>query len=281
MIVNGAQSVVNAGAVQRDRGQRRGGRERTALGRGAGSSCLRGAAGLAWADPRLTHAPEHQHVSEGTMATDWDDHFRQLEDASPEKVRAFNRPPDLERGINVLAKRGCRKVLLVGPGPGEVPAVVAQHGFDVVSFDISRVALRWGRRYVTKGAKPWPLVGDARLLPIRRSSFRGAMVLTVLSLYESPVRKAIARELECALAPGGVLLCWHYMQAFPEYRRVRQGNGTLTPLYRELGEPYPGFVDYDAYFDPEGNPLPGSSPPQGVRLLCQRVVTANGTSEKV
>ncbi len=206
----------------------------------------------------------------------WDKFFGWLGAASPEEIRAFNRPPELDRAVVILARRRCKRLLIVGPGPGEVPAVMAAGRFNVTAIDASVVALRWSRRYTVNRA-PQLVGGDAQALPLGSSVFDGAMVLTVLSLYESETRHQMARELARVIAPGGVVLCWHYLQAFPEYRRVRMSNGTLEPLYKELSTPYPGFLDFSAYFDEEGNPLPTEEPPPGARLWCSWTLGAGGT----
>jgi SAM-dependent methyltransferase len=205
-------------------------------------------------------------------ASQWDSFFEWLADATPEDVKSFNRPPDLDRAVVILARLACKKLLVVGAGPGEVPAVMAAGRFDVTAVDASVVALRWSRRYTVNRA-PRLIAGDARALPLGDGVFDGAMVLTVLSLYEADTRHYMAAELARVIAPGGVVLCWHVLKAFPEYRRVQNGDGTLTPLYSELSTHYPGFLDLLDYFDEEGNPLPTTEPPPRGRFWCSWTLT--------
>ena len=84
----------------------------------------------------------------------------------------------------------------------------------------------------------------------------------------------LAAELARVIAPGGVVLCWHVLEVFPEYRRVQREDGTLTPLYSELRTPYPGFVPFDEYFDEEVNRLEGVDPPSQARFWCSRTLGA-------
>jgi SAM-dependent methyltransferase len=205
-------------------------------------------------------------------ASQWDRFFEWLADATPEEVRGFNRPPELDRAVAILARLACKKLLIVGAGPGEVPAVVAAGRLDVTAVDASVVALRWSRRYAVNRAARL-VAGDARALPLADGAFDAAMVLTVLSLYESETSRRMAAELARVLASGGVVLCWHVLKAFPEYRRVQSGDGTLTPLYSELSTPYPGFLHFPDYYDEEGNALPATVPPPDGRYWCSWTLT--------
>ena len=224
--------------------------------------------------PSLMGLPRWKRPSETRRmhGSQWDRFFYWLADATPEEVAGFNRPPELDQAVDILARRACTKLLIVGAGPGEVPAVMAAARFDVTALDASVVALRWSRGYTVNRA-PRLVAGDALALPLDEGVFEAVMVLTVLSLYESDRRQRIAAELVRILAPGGVALCWHVLTAFPEYRRVRSGEGTLAPLYGELGTPYPGFLNFFEYYDGEGNPLPKADPPPGQRYWCSWMLT--------
>jgi SAM-dependent methyltransferase len=199
---------------------------------------------------------------------DWDEYFGRLTRGDGWQLATFNLPPNLKDVLGILARRRARSVLVVGPGPGDVPLIVAANGFQVVSLDLSVVALRTGMARASGVPGLRAAVGDVAALPAEGASFDAALALSVLSLHERDLRLKMAGELARVLCPGGLAFCWHYVRAFPEYLRAAHVEGTLSELYAEIEKPYPGFADYQAHFDAAGNPLPENMPPAGARFWC-------------
>jgi SAM-dependent methyltransferase len=124
-----------------------------------------------------------------THAGWWQDGF--TEGADPEYVEQI-----VPLCAELLA--GCRRVVDIGCGEGQLSRVLAQGGADVVGLDPTHAQLRVAR---ARGGSPSYARAAAEQLPVRDATCDGALACLVFE-HITDHRPAIA-EVARVLAPGG------------------------------------------------------------------------------
>lgn len=129
----------------------------------------------------------------------WETHARWWQDSFTEGA-----DPEYEEQILPLAAeemRGCRCVLDLGCGEGQVARRIAGAGASVTGVDPSTSQVV---EAVRRGGGPRYLQASAGLLPFARSSFDGVVVCLVLEHVDE--LDAAVIEVARVLAPGGRLV---------------------------------------------------------------------------
>ena len=124
-----------------------------------------------------------------------------------------------------------RKVLEVGPGPGELSArIAAELGAEVVALDVSERMVELARERGVDAR-----VGDVQSLPFEDGSFD--TVVAAWMLYHVPDLDRGLAEIARVLAPGGRLVAVTNSELHLEEARVVAGVSMVgrIPFHRDNG----------------------------------------------
>ena len=136
-----------------------------------------------------------------------------------------------EVAFRAIAACRPRKVLEVGPGPGELSArIAAELGAEVVALDVSErmVELARGRGVDAR-------VGDVQSLPFAAAAFD--TVVAAWMLYHVPDLDRGLEEIARVLAPGGHLVAVTNSELHLEEARMLAGVSMVgrLPFHRDNG----------------------------------------------
>jgi SAM-dependent methyltransferase len=151
----------------------------------------------------------------------------------------------------------------LGCGTGANVLFLAEHGFDAVGVDFSRVAVEKAsdaarRHNLTDRARF--VVGDvtAEVIPGAEGPFDLVVAYNTLQDLRKPARPAMAATIRRLSRPGSVVVLWCYYGALRELPLVSyRGPSRLAPFMVTPGEENELF-ERDFRIERLGNPAPQS-----------------------
>ena len=153
--------------------------------------------------------------------------------------------PEYVEQIIPLARRhlsGCRRVLDVGTGEGQIARALAEAGADVVGLDptASQIAAA-----VTRGRGPQYLLGQADRLPIADGAMDGVVVCLVFEHVDA-LDEALV-EIARVLRPGGrfVLFLNHPLLQTPDSGMIIDHMIEPPETYWRIGAYLPEAVNVE------------------------------------
>lgn len=138
--------------------------------------------------------------------------------------------------------QGCRRVLDVGTGTGELAALAAAGGASAVGLEVSPGMLEEARRRRPEGA--WVL-GDGKTFPFPDGAFDAVISAYVMrNVIKGGVLPEVLREARRVLAPNGRLVFLDLTRPEGVFQRWGHGlyNRTILPALGRwfFGEHWPG-----------------------------------------
>jgi len=149
---------------------------------------------------------------------------------------AYGREPnDFLRNNASALKPG--SVLCIAEGEGRNAVFLAGLGFEVTAMDASSVGLEKARRLAAEnGVSINTVTADMQEFDFGEDAFDN--IISVFAHVPPPVRKAVHRQLQVSLTPGGVFLLEAYTPAQLEYKTggppVAEMMMDLATLKQEL-----------------------------------------------
>jgi ubiquinone/menaquinone biosynthesis C-methylase UbiE len=132
-----------------------------------------------------------------------------------------------------LEGRAVKNVLEIGCGYGRACFYLRENGYEIVGVDLDRVqiksALREASSRSIKGEVGF-IIGDARILCLRDSSFDAATMLALLTLVSESGRPKVLDEVYGVLKPSGYLFVEEFGRTWenPVYARRYRSDLKVT-----------------------------------------------------
>ncbi len=124
------------------------------------------------------------------------------------------------------------RILSLGEGEGRNAAFLAQHGFDVLGIDASKVGLTKAQALAAEcGVRIRTEVTDIRTHPIDPGSWDG--IISIFCHLPEDDRHDLHRRVVAGLRPGGVFILEAYT---PKQLEYRTGGPPVRELLVSLGE---------------------------------------------
>jgi SAM-dependent methyltransferase len=165
----------------------------------------------------------------------WDSIFRR-------DGRVFDSPaPVVHHVAEVLAERGCRRIVDLGCGSGRHTVFLAQRAFKVTGIDNSPTALSLSRQWLAQEGLPARLIRAdmRRTLPLAEQVCDAVISTQVIHHALVATVQRTAREMARLLAPGGVVFVSvpARLEAGVTFREVEPGTYVPTSG-SEVGLPH-------------------------------------------
>ena len=137
----------------------------------------------------------------------------------------------------LIALKGCGKVLDVGTGTGFLANLLAELGYESVGIDFSEGMLEIGRvNSANRGLSVEYILGDGDELPFADNSFDALVNCRVIWTLLDPV--ASLKEWMRVLKPGGVLLSFTRIST-PEERKMWREKAPQNQYPEEVDRSLP------------------------------------------
>lgn len=119
---------------------------------------------------------------------------------------------------NFLKQHGFKKVLMIGGGYGKNAAFLARKAFSVTNSDVSKNAIKLGRKKYRELPNINFLNDDILKTKIKDNKYDAVICLYLLSLFTDKEIRIALRNIKRILRPSGLLICNFLSQDDYEYK---------------------------------------------------------------